>query len=473
MTSQNNDIYQEIANAVSDETELFRPDTQQYEEAIRHWGKSSSEYALFSVEPGTAEDLAAILCILAAKRVQWAVKSGGHATNRGFSSTSGVQIFMNRFKQITLNKDANKDVKTVTVGTGLTWDEIYDELTPQNLNVVGGRVPGVGVGGLLLGGGYSWLTSQYGLAIDNVKQFEVVLPNGQIKTVTEADNDLWFGLRGGLNNFGIVTVVTLATYPQGQIWGGIKYVDGQDFDALTAAVTNFAQNNQDRRASILPVYSILRAPWETRQGAMLANLMLFYDGAELPAGVFQEFMDLKEVPVLPTDLKTRTFANFVSSIPANNWLQGDRVAFHSLLVPEIRREHVQEIQNIITVRIAALGGRWPFQFTALEVQPFDASLYTYGADSAFPPKRDSPLYPIGIYWSWKDSAEDQYAWDTVRRVADRLRNILPGDESVYVNYALADTPLEAMYGDNVERLHDIRVQYDSSNLMSLTGGFRF
>jgi hypothetical protein len=109
----------------------------------------------------------------------------------------------------------------------------------------------------------------------------------------------------------------------------------------------------------------------------------------------------------------------------------------------------------------------------LEIQPFDPSLYTHGADSAFPPKRDPPLYPIGIYWSWDNPEDDQFAWNTVKNITSRLRKIIPGDEFVFVNYALADTPLKAMYGDNVERLHDIRVRYDSRNLMSLTGGFRF
>ena len=94
---------------------------------------------------------------------------------------------------------------------------------PKGINVVGGRLNGVGVAGFTLGGGeritcsphrhttrilnyarptgYSWKTNQFGLTLDTITEYELVLPSGQVRTVTEEDVDLWFGLRGGLNNY--------------------------------------------------------------------------------------------------------------------------------------------------------------------------------------------------------------------------------------------------------------------------------
>jgi len=102
-------------------------------------------------------------------------------------------------------------VGTVEVGPGLTWDQVYLALDGTGVNVIGGRVPGVGVAGSTLGGGkcspsldrpgfhvvsgYSFKSSQYGLAIDNIVGYELVLPNGTIINVTPKDGDLWFGLR--------------------------------------------------------------------------------------------------------------------------------------------------------------------------------------------------------------------------------------------------------------------------------------
>ena len=79
------------------------------------------------------------------------VKGGGHSTNPGFSSTPGVQIAMYRFSEVVYHEDA----QTADIGTGLVWDDVYAALEPQGVNVVGGRVTGVGVAGFSLGGGRS------------------------------------------------------------------------------------------------------------------------------------------------------------------------------------------------------------------------------------------------------------------------------------------------------------------------------
>ncbi len=77
------------------------------------------------------------------------MKSGGHTNNPGFSSTRGVQISLARFDKIT----ANSTTETVELGPGLTWDQVYAALDPIGINVVGGRVRGIGVAGFTLGGG--------------------------------------------------------------------------------------------------------------------------------------------------------------------------------------------------------------------------------------------------------------------------------------------------------------------------------
>lgn len=102
---------------------------------------------------------------------------------------------------------------TTTIGAGLIWDDVYAALEPYGVNVVGGRVTGVGVAGFTLGGGescsvfggwsdgfesgYSFLSNQYGLTIDTVRAFELVLPNGTVTNVTESDADLFWALKVG------------------------------------------------------------------------------------------------------------------------------------------------------------------------------------------------------------------------------------------------------------------------------------
>ena len=196
------------------------------------------------------------------------MKSGGHITNPGFSSTEGIHIYTGRFSQVTYDAVSS----TAVIGTGLVWDTVYERLQEYGVTVLGARVTGVS-GSVIPShvtfstpvwvrlalaasclaavchlrclaaphtdgsrAGYSYKTNQYGLAIDTVVGFNLVLPNGTIESVTQSTHpDLFAGLKGGFNNFvscspntaspglthciqGIVTDFTMATFPQTEVW---------------------------------------------------------------------------------------------------------------------------------------------------------------------------------------------------------------------------------------------------------------
>ncbi|KAE8454491.1 hypothetical protein EG329_000114 [Mollisiaceae sp. DMI_Dod_QoI] len=108
-----------------------------------------------------------------------------------------------------------------SIGPGNRWIDVYNALQPKGLAVIGGRVADIGVGGLAMGGGMSFFSGRYGWACDNVNTYEVVFANGSIREVTyEAYADLYFALRGGGNNFGIVTRFDFITFEQGDLWAG-------------------------------------------------------------------------------------------------------------------------------------------------------------------------------------------------------------------------------------------------------------
>ncbi|KIO08632.1 hypothetical protein M404DRAFT_367347 [Pisolithus tinctorius Marx 270] len=140
---------QQIAASVSTASGVFYPGTLPYPRDVTHWASSSSQNATCSFEPGTAEDLGKALNVISTLRTPFAVKGGGHTTNPGFSSTTGVQIALSRFSDVVYDPES----QTATIGAGLTWDTVYAALDPLGVNVVGARGPGVGVAGLSLGGG--------------------------------------------------------------------------------------------------------------------------------------------------------------------------------------------------------------------------------------------------------------------------------------------------------------------------------
>ncbi|KAI0258424.1 hypothetical protein BC834DRAFT_68240 [Gloeopeniophorella convolvens] len=254
-----------IAATISHASEVFFPPSTEYTVDNTHAFSSNSAASACSIEPGSEQDIGAILRIIGSTRTPFAVKSGGHASNPGFSSTAGVQISMARFRNITVNSNAG----TVELGPGLTWDEVYTALESTGVTVVGGRIPSVGVGGLLLGAGYSYISSQFGLGTDNIVGIEVVLPNGTFTTVTSEDEDLWFALRGGMNNFGIVTKFTLKSHPQGQIWGGTLLYSPDQLDTFNQAFSKFTRNNDTKAAAV--------GELTYASGAVSPGVVVFYD----------------------------------------------------------------------------------------------------------------------------------------------------------------------------------------------------
>ncbi|KAK6203662.1 hypothetical protein LQW54_008868 [Pestalotiopsis sp. IQ-011] len=139
------------------------------------------------------------------------------------------------------------------VGTGATWDAVYKKLDPMGRSVAGGRVAGVGVGGLTLGGGISHLPCRRGWTCDTVLNFQAVLSNGEIVNANAKENaDLFFALRGGSNNFGIVTRIDLETFEQGFLWSASLAFGTSVLDAdVKEFVRLSADKDFDQDASFL------------------------------------------------------------------------------------------------------------------------------------------------------------------------------------------------------------------------------
>ncbi|KAI5366530.1 Putative FAD-binding domain, PCMH-type, FAD-binding, type PCMH, subdomain 2 [Septoria linicola] len=163
-------------------------------------------------EPNNATEVSTILKIVTNNWCRFAVKGGGHSRNADdANSVGGVTIDLGRINSV----EVAADLQSARVGEGADSALIYQQLEPQNLSFVGGRVGSVGIGGFALGGGTSPFSNRYGWSLDNIFEHEIVLANGTITTASESSNpDLYWALRGGANNFGIVTTFTIKVFPQ-------------------------------------------------------------------------------------------------------------------------------------------------------------------------------------------------------------------------------------------------------------------
>ncbi|KAH4090377.1 hypothetical protein HBH46_190940 [Parastagonospora nodorum] len=128
----------------------------------------------------------------------------------------------------------------VSVGPGARWQKVYDALDPYQLSFQGGRNGKVGVAGFLLGGGIGFFSPERGWACDYVVNFEVVLSSGVIVNANSKSHpDLFAALKGGQNNFGVVTKLQLRTFPQPPLWGGVVIYSNSTDEELLDAVVDF------------------------------------------------------------------------------------------------------------------------------------------------------------------------------------------------------------------------------------------
>lgn len=113
------------------------------------------------------------------------------------------------------------------------------------------------------------------------------------------------------------------------------------------------------------------------------------------------------------------------------------------------------------------------------LEPFDSGVFSHGSGSAYPPDRSQAVFPSVIGFTWTNSSIDNIVASSMRKEAARIHKVAladgqnVSDAAVYVNYALFDTPLEDIYGQNVLRLREIRAAIDPEDVMGLAGGFKF
>ncbi|KAF8724704.1 hypothetical protein AX14_008667 [Amanita brunnescens Koide BX004] len=462
------DVCAEISSEISTQSEVFYPDSVHYNHDIYHWARSSSAFSACTVEPGTAEDVGKILQILGRTRTPFGVKSGGHSANPGFSSSEGVLIAMYRFNNVIYDPVS----KTADIGTGLIYDDVYAALAPYGVSVLGGRVSGLGVGGFALGGGYSWKSNQHGLAVDSITAYELVKPDGNVVIVTEASgSELFFGLKGGFNNFGIVTRVVMKTYPQTLVWGGVIEYSALAIPEVTEAVVKFSAENTDPKACIITAYTCIAT-----EATSIITQIIYYDGPNQPEGIFDDFL---KIPALTSNIGTRSLHEHTKLSPTNVTADVDfGGVFHTVPLLYYSSRVMQVILDEVFTRCTDLTlAAAPIM--SYNIEPFLPSFLKHGTQqTAYPPMRDISYQPFNIFFSWSLDVLDDVVFNSIKETANRIRNAAIEDGQdianapLYPNYAIFDTPLENMYGGNVDRLKALKQAVDPSNVMGLAGGWK-
>ncbi|CAI0644504.1 unnamed protein product [Colletotrichum noveboracense] len=264
-----------------------------YETQTQYWSATAYNSPACVFVPQNAQQVSFAVTTLTLSLTKFAVRSGGHMPVVGYNSIGSSGVVLSTSNLTTLA--VSDDKATVSVGAGHRWRDVYSYLQPYGLVVVGGRIGGVGVSGLLLGGGISFYSNQYGFAADNVVRYQAVLASGLVVEATAANaySDLYWALKGGGNSFAIVTRFDLKTVKSPKVWVGISQYAQNDSAKYLDAVYNFGKyGSADGKAAIIP--TILTYPSYNITAYAAAR---FYDSETALATAFENFTSPTLTPV--------------------------------------------------------------------------------------------------------------------------------------------------------------------------------
>jgi FAD/FMN-containing dehydrogenase len=201
---------------------IILPDDPGYEQAATVLVRKGSPALI--AEVNNAHDTTLAINYARANNLIISVRSGGHS-NAGLSTNDGgIIIDVSKLHTIEVH-----DKNRVKIGAGATWGQVAQELQSHGLAISAGDTKSVGVSGLALGGGIGWMVRKYGLALDSLQQVWMVTADGKEVTASATENaDLFWALRGGGGNFGVVTAMEFVAHPAGDVY----------FGALTFAAHN-------------------------------------------------------------------------------------------------------------------------------------------------------------------------------------------------------------------------------------------
>ncbi|KAH6619000.1 hypothetical protein C7974DRAFT_40358 [Boeremia exigua] len=421
-----------------------------------YWSQQQAEVSPHCIfHPTKALDVSTLVLLSRLTQCPFAAKSGGHAAFAGASNIEGgITVTFQKMKGRTLSADR----KTLALQPGNTWREVYSSLEQDGLAVVGGRVAPIGVGGLTTGGGISFFANEFGWACDNVEAYEVVTASGLIVTASPSSHpDLFWALRGGGNNFGLVTTFTVRTFPQGQMWGGDRIYLEPAFPATIDAFVALGQAAAtDPKATQILSFVV-------QAGTKLASAQLEYALPEPNASVFAAW---NAIPPALDNTGVHSLVELVDKLTAVNpygqrqsyWTQ--TFALDRALVEFTAAAFFEE-----TAKIADVPGLLsPLSFQVITVPQLQA-MRQRGGNALGLDAAGGPLVVINPAPAWTDPADDdrvnRFVATLFARVTAEAQRRGLARSYMYMNYASKYQDVIAGYGATSKaRLQSVAKRYD-------------
>ncbi|CEL01290.1 hypothetical protein ASPCAL00878 [Aspergillus calidoustus] len=282
-------------NTTSSQYLITQLDPSYLSQAHAHFSATAYRDPACIYTPPTPEAVAVAIRTAVFSSTPFAIRSGGHSFQTGWANIdSQLLISLSGIK----NLDYDEPTQTLRVGFGNRWQDVYDYLAPHNRLVIGGRQGTVGMA-LTTGGGLSHSSNEYGWPSQNVLSYTLVLANGTIVDASATSHpDLYFAVKAGGNNFGVITHITMRTVPAGPVWGGTITYSTNYSREFMAAVAEYQATGQvdDVKSAILPSMGL--------NAGVISCIVAHMGGTERPEAL-RAFFDIP-----PVENDTRVYASF-------------------------------------------------------------------------------------------------------------------------------------------------------------------
>ena len=397
--------------------EVIRPDDTDYDTARSVWDASVDRHPLLVVRAADAADVIRVVTFARQHELSLAVRSGGHSF-AGFGTGDGIVLDMSRMKGISVNPAR----KTLWAQPGATTADLHERVQPFGLALPTGDTDTVGIGGLTLGGGMGFLVRKFGLAIDNLISVELVTADGRlIRASADEYPDLFWAVRGGGGNFGVITAFRYRLVPVGPTITGGALVLPASAEVLRGYV-EAADNAPDELSTISFLVHAPPLPFipGDKVGSLVLLVLACYVGDPADGQRALEPLRALATPVadLTGEMPYSALYEFTKAGGAHGMRHHDRAMYVQRFDTGAAEQIMEFMSNatspIAMTQIRVLGG-------AMGRVPEDATAFVHRDKRAL----------VALINQWDDPADDERQRDWTERYYTAM---WPHGDGVYVNF---------------------------------------
>jgi FAD/FMN-containing dehydrogenase len=430
--------------------ELLRPGSDVYERTRKVWNRLVDKSPALIARCAEASDVAHCVRFAREHELVVAVRGGGHNVAGKCVCDGGLMLDLSPMKGIHVDPGS----RTVRAQPGLRLGELDRETQAFALATTMGIATDTGIAGLTLGGGYGWLAGKYGLACDNLLSVEVVTAEGQLVTASESENaDLFWGVRGGGGNFGIVTSFEYKLHPVGPVLlGGIVL-----YPPTKEALRFFDEFSSTCPDEVSTAGLLSTAPDGTPALAIVACHCGSVDEGERALEPLRSFG-----PPLVDMIEPRSYVE-MQSVTDEGWPPGRLYYWKSSLLRTLADDAIETLLEY--------AARKPTPLSVIYLQQLHGAASRVGAaDTAFPHRFDH--YNCGAMLETEDRAGTEEGirwsrecWEAMQPFVERGNYVNDlGDEG--------EQRVREAYGPSFGRLRALKDKYDPTNFFRLNQNIR-